>query len=134
MCQYWLQLITDICGNDFLLVICSLYNNVLPPSKLGTGTDFHCFKAGIEPKWEDPKCAHGGKWTASPNRSGGGGGKGALDIFWLHTVLHLIFLCIWFLQTLEYVLFVVQCISYHSFVYMCYIKRKEGYCGFLISY
>jgi hypothetical protein len=125
MYQYWLQLITDICGNDFLLVICSLYNNVLPPSKLGTGTDFHCFKAGIEPKWEDPKCAHGGKWTASPNRSGGGGGKGALDIFWLHTVLHLIFLCISFLQTLEYVLFVVQC-SCHSFVYMCYIKRKEG--------
>jgi hypothetical protein len=126
MYQYWLQLITDICGNDFLLVMCSLYNNVLPPSKLGTGTDFHCFKAGIEPKWEDPKCAHGGKWTASPNRSGGGGGKGALDIFWLHTVLHLIFLCIWFLQTLEYVLFVVQCNSGHSFVYMCYIKRKEG--------
>jgi hypothetical protein len=126
MYQYWLQLITDICGKDFLLVICSLYNNVLPPSKLGTGTDFHCFKAGIEPKWEDPKCAHGGKWTASPNRSGGGGGKGALDIFWLHTVLHLIFLCIWFLQTLEYVLFVVQCNSCHSVVYMCYIKRKEG--------
>jgi hypothetical protein len=126
MYQYRLQLITDICGNGFLLVICSLYNNVLPPSKLGTGTDFHCFKAGIEPKWEDPKCAHGGKWTASPNRSGGGGGKGALDIFWLHTVLHLIFLCIWFLQTLEYVLFVVQCSSCHSFVYMCYIKRKEG--------
>jgi translation initiation factor 4E len=67
-----------------------LYNNVLPPSKLGTGTDFHCFKAGIEPKWEDPKCAHGGKWTASPNRSGGGGGKGALDIFWLHTLLAMI--------------------------------------------
>jgi hypothetical protein len=124
MYQYWPQLITDICGNDFLLVICSLYNNVLPPSKLGTGTDFHCFKAGIEPKWEDPKCAHGGKWTASPNRSGGGGGKGALDIFWLHTVLHLIFLFIWFLQTLEYV--VVQCNSCHSFVYMCYMKGKEG--------
>lgn len=71
-----------------------LYNNVLQPSKLGTGTDFHCFKAGIEPKWEDPKCTNGGKWTASPPR--GTVGKGALDIFWLHTVLHLTFLCFCF--------------------------------------
>jgi translation initiation factor 4E len=61
---------------------------VLQPSKLGTGTDFHCFKAGIEPKWEDPKCTNGGKWTASPPR--GTVGKGALDIFWLHTLLAMI--------------------------------------------
>uniref|UniRef100_A0A7I4BWP5 eIF-4F 25 kDa subunit n=1 Tax=Physcomitrium patens TaxID=3218 RepID=A0A7I4BWP5_PHYPA len=49
--------------------------------------DFHCFKAGIEPKWEDPKCAHGGKWTAQPPRSGG---KAALDTYWLHTLLAMI--------------------------------------------
>lgn len=64
-------------------LVCSLYNNVLQPSKLIAGADFHCFKAGIEPKWEDPKCAHGGKWTAQPPRSGG---KAALDTYWLHTV------------------------------------------------
>jgi hypothetical protein len=57
--------------------VCSLYNNVLQPSKLIAGADFHCFKAGIEPKWEDPK------WTAQPPRSGG---KAALDTYWLHTV------------------------------------------------
>lgn len=68
----------------FTFVVCSLYNNVLQPSKLIAGVDFHCFKAGIEPKWEDPKCAHGGKWTAQPPRSGGG--KAALDTCWLHTV------------------------------------------------
>jgi translation initiation factor 4E len=65
-----------------------LYNNVLQPSKLIAGVDFHCFKAGIEPKWEDPKCAHGGKWTAQPPRSGGG--KAALDTYWLHTLLAMI--------------------------------------------
>lgn len=63
------------------------YNNVLQPSKLNAGADFHCFKAGIEPKWEDPKCAHGGKWTAQPPRSGG---KAALDTYWLHTLLAMI--------------------------------------------
>ena len=41
----------------------SLYNNIKPPSWLPAGTDFHLFKAGIEPKWEDPTCEHGGKWT-----------------------------------------------------------------------
>jgi translation initiation factor 4E len=40
-----------------------LYNKILSPSKLIMGTDFHLFKAGIEPKWEDETCAKGGKWT-----------------------------------------------------------------------
>ncbi|KAG0495541.1 hypothetical protein HPP92_000232 [Vanilla planifolia] len=34
-----------------------LYNNIHKPSKLGIGADFHCFKHGIEPKWEDPLLA-----------------------------------------------------------------------------
>eukprot|EP00246_Nothoceros_aenigmaticus_P014725 TRINITY_DN5794_c0_g1_i1.p1 TRINITY_DN5794_c0_g1~~TRINITY_DN5794_c0_g1_i1.p1 ORF type:complete len:220 (+),score=39.65 TRINITY_DN5794_c0_g1_i1:155-814(+) len=62
-----------------------LYNNVLQPSRLIAGADFHCFKYGIEPKWEDPKCASGGKWTASPPRN-----KAILDTFWLHTLLAMI--------------------------------------------
>ena len=66
----------------FLSLVCSLYNNVLQPSKLIASADFHCFKVGIEPKWEDPKCAHGGKWTAQTPRNG----KAALDTYWLHTV------------------------------------------------
>jgi translation initiation factor 4E len=40
-----------------------LYNNILAPSRLIMGTDFHLFKEGIEPKWEDATCAKGGKWT-----------------------------------------------------------------------
>lgn len=67
-----------------LLALYSMYNNVLQPSKLFPGADFHCFKAGIEPKWEDPKCALGGKWTAQTPRNGGG--KALLDTYWLHTV------------------------------------------------
>jgi len=66
-----------------LLAFYSMFNNVLQPSKLVPGADFHCFKAGIEPKWEDPKCALGGKWTAQTPRSGG---KALLDTYWIHTV------------------------------------------------
>ncbi|KAJ7538133.1 hypothetical protein O6H91_11G035500 [Diphasiastrum complanatum] len=63
-----------------------LYNNVMQPSLLSAGANFHLFKSGIEPKWEDPQCASGGKWTASIPR----GSKTILDTFWLHTLLAMI--------------------------------------------
>ncbi|OAY68362.1 Eukaryotic translation initiation factor 4E-1 [Ananas comosus] len=61
----------------------SLYNNINHPSKLVVGADFHCFKHKIEPKWEDPICANGGKWTISCTR-------GKSDTLWLHTLLAMI--------------------------------------------
>ena len=30
----------------------SLYNNIIPPSRLSPGSDLHLFREGIEPKWE----------------------------------------------------------------------------------
>ncbi|KAL6853985.1 hypothetical protein ACP4OV_020014 [Aristida adscensionis] len=60
-----------------------LYNNIHHPSKLIVGADFHCFKEKIEPKWEDPICANGGKWTISC-------GRGKSDTMWLHTLLAMI--------------------------------------------
>ncbi|KAF8646864.1 hypothetical protein HU200_065669 [Digitaria exilis] len=60
-----------------------LYNNIHHPSKLIVGSDFHCFKNKIEPKWEDPICANGGKWTISC-------GRGKSDTMWLHTLLAMI--------------------------------------------
>lgn len=61
----------------------SLYNNINHPSKLIVGTDFNCFKDKIEPKWEDPVCENGGKWTIICQR-------GKSDIIWLHTLLAMI--------------------------------------------
>ncbi|KAJ8434866.1 hypothetical protein Cgig2_022145 [Carnegiea gigantea] len=57
-----------------------LYDQIFKPSKLLANADFHLFKAGIEPKWEDPECANGGKWTVVTNR------KANLDEMWLETV------------------------------------------------
>jgi len=61
-----------------------LYNNIVPASQLVPGSDYHLFKEDIEPKWEDPYNAHGGKWiipvpTKLRNES--------LDKLWLWTVL-----------------------------------------------
>ncbi|CAK9136626.1 unnamed protein product [Ilex paraguariensis] len=61
----------------------SLYNNIHNPSKLAVGADFYCFKNNIQPKWEDPICANGGKWTVTFAR-------GKADICWLHTLLAMI--------------------------------------------
>ncbi|KAM7257503.1 hypothetical protein ACFE04_013244 [Oxalis oulophora] len=61
----------------------SVYNKIHHPSKLGIGADFYCFKDKIEPKWEDPVCANGGKWTAQYPR-------GKSDTAWLYTLLAMI--------------------------------------------
>lgn len=65
-----------------------LFNNIIPPSALMHGADFHVFKHGVEPKWEDPICASGGKWTCPVPR--GQDSKSHLDALWLHVLLALI--------------------------------------------
>ncbi|GMY27051.1 eukaryotic translation initiation factor [Fagus crenata] len=61
-----------------------LYDQIFKPSKLPANADFHLFKAGIEPKWEDPECAVGGKWSVISSR------KANLDTMWLETLMALI--------------------------------------------
>jgi len=61
-----------------------LYDQIFRPSKFPANADFHLFKAGVEPKWEDPECANGGKWTATSSR------KPNLDQMWLETLMALI--------------------------------------------
>ncbi|KAG8365583.1 hypothetical protein BUALT_Bualt18G0120500 [Buddleja alternifolia] len=68
---------------DFWRYVNFVYNNIHHPSKLAVGADFHCFKKKIEPKWEDPVCANGGKWTVSFSR-------GKSDTSWLYTLLAMI--------------------------------------------
>ncbi|XP_042030961.1 eukaryotic translation initiation factor-like [Salvia splendens] len=61
-----------------------LYDQIFRPSKFPANADFHLFKAGVEPKWEDPECANGGKWTVTSNK------KTDLDSMWLSTLMALI--------------------------------------------
>ncbi|KAF3666059.1 Eukaryotic translation initiation factor isoform 4E-2 [Capsicum annuum] len=62
----------------------SLYDQIFKPSKLTVNADFHLFKTGIEPKWEDPECANGGKWTVTSSR------KANLETMWLETLMALV--------------------------------------------
>ncbi|KAF9673605.1 hypothetical protein SADUNF_Sadunf10G0041500 [Salix dunnii] len=61
-----------------------LYDQIFKPSKLPGNADFHLFRAGIEPKWEDPVCATGGKWSFTSIRNAN------LDTMWLETLMALI--------------------------------------------
>ena len=42
---------------------CRYLNWLKPPSKLERGSNYHIFKSGIKPMWEDPANANGGKWV-----------------------------------------------------------------------
>ena len=63
----------------------SLYNNIAAPSKLQHGMDMHLFKKGVEPKWEDKGCIHGGCWRVQlpPAK---GAKQNLTDTAWLHAV------------------------------------------------
>ena len=46
----------------------STYNYLKRPNDLSSTTDYHFFRDGIKPTWEDPKNAKGGKWIVSIER------------------------------------------------------------------
>lgn len=58
-------------------------NNITPTSELGLKADYHLFKKGIRPEWEDQQNKHGGKWSYSFKD------KRAvpIDELWLHAQL-----------------------------------------------
>jgi hypothetical protein len=62
----------------------SLYNNIKAPSQLQPSATYYLFKDGIQPKWEDPKNANGGCWTATVPRTPNA--NQLLDAWWLHLV------------------------------------------------
>lgn len=62
-----------------------LYNNIKAPSLLSPSATYFLFKDGIVPKWEDPRNAQGGCWTANVPKTANS--KQTLDQWWLHSVL-----------------------------------------------
>eukprot|EP01112_Ceratiomyxa_fruticulosa_P015665 TRINITY_DN4638_c0_g2_i1.p1 TRINITY_DN4638_c0_g2~~TRINITY_DN4638_c0_g2_i1.p1 ORF type:complete len:237 (+),score=37.66 TRINITY_DN4638_c0_g2_i1:259-969(+) len=60
------------------------YNNLHKPSELELDANYHLFKDGIKPMWEDKANENGGKWIIQFRE------KATLDIFWENLVLALI--------------------------------------------
>mmetsp|Transcript_5476 Transcript_5476/g.8566 ORF Transcript_5476/g.8566 Transcript_5476/m.8566 type:complete len:222 (-) Transcript_5476:202-867(-) len=62
-----------------------LWNNLVPPSKLSNGANYHLFKHGVKPEWEHDFNVNGGKWLLSFPRKGDT--MAMFDEAWLTTVL-----------------------------------------------
>ncbi|KZT07949.1 translation initiation factor eIF4e [Laetiporus sulphureus 93-53] len=48
---------------DTVESFCKYFNWLKPPSRLERNSNYHLFKSGIKPMWEDPANANGGKWV-----------------------------------------------------------------------
>jgi len=62
------------------------YNHLMKPSRLDSNANYHFFKDGIKPMWEDPANSNGGKWIVQFK----GPEKHTLDVFWENLLLGMI--------------------------------------------
>jgi translation initiation factor 4E len=81
----WEQNLKKIVTFDTVEDFWRIFNNIRTASKLNSGCDYHLFKDGIVPQWEDPANVAGGKWLASIK-----GQRPKLDKWWLWTILAVI--------------------------------------------
>ncbi|KAL8992558.1 MAG: hypothetical protein Q9188_007561 [Gyalolechia gomerana] len=79
----WNDLLKEVVTFDSVEEFWGVYNNITPTSELALKSDYHLFKKGVRPEWEDPQNKHGGKWAyqfkdkrATP-----------IDELWLHLML-----------------------------------------------
>lgn len=61
----------------------SVYNNIMKTCDLSISSNYHLFKQGIKPMWEDAANKHGGKWSIQLPRNKT---MNEIDNIWLDTV------------------------------------------------
>ncbi|EME81636.1 uncharacterized protein MYCFIDRAFT_78904 [Pseudocercospora fijiensis CIRAD86] len=75
--------IQPLCKIHTVQAFWKVYTHLQRPSKLPTVSDYHLFKAGIRPVWEDDSNKKGGKWTMRLK-------KGVADRYWEELFMALI--------------------------------------------
>lgn len=75
--------IMPICKVDTAPGFWTVYSHLKRPSSLPTVSDYHFFKEGIRPVWEDEENRRGGKWTMRVK-------KGVADRYWEDLLLAMI--------------------------------------------
>jgi len=61
------------------------YNHMVKPSKIENNSNYHLFKKGIKPMWEDSANAKGGKWVITMK-----GDRSLADSLWENVILSLV--------------------------------------------
>ncbi|KAI0425248.1 translation initiation factor eIF 4e-like domain-containing protein [Xylaria sp. FL1042] len=79
----WNDLLKEVIIFDTVEEFWGIYNNIAPVSELAMKSDYHLFKEGVRPEWEDPQNKHGGKWSYQFKE------KRSIDIneLWLQTMM-----------------------------------------------
>lgn len=80
----WGEEMNKVVDFDSVEEFWGLYNNVIPPSALPQKANYYLFKDGIQPAWEDPMNANGGKWSIQLPRDKS---RAGIDKLWLFTML-----------------------------------------------
>jgi len=62
----WIKKLADSCVGEFIkgAKLCSLLDDLKPPSQMTYGDDYFIFHQRIQPMWEHPCNAKGGRWIA----------------------------------------------------------------------
>merc|ERR1712087_425163 len=81
----WQQNVKKIVSFSSVEDFWCLFNNLVKPSRLAVGGNYHLFKDGIMPAWEDPANENGGKWVLELPRT-----DNSLNKVWMYTVLAMI--------------------------------------------
>ncbi|KAF2815242.1 eukaryotic translation initiation factor 4E [Mytilinidion resinicola] len=81
--DHWNDLLKEVISFDSVEEFWGIYNNITSTSELALKSDYHLFKKGVRPEWEDSQNKHGGKWAFQFKD------KKAINIdaLWLHVML-----------------------------------------------
>ncbi|KAK9475036.1 translation initiation factor eIF 4e-like domain-containing protein [Dipodascopsis tothii] len=81
--QDWNDMLKEVATFDTVEQFWGVYNNIAKASDLALKADYHLFKKGIRPEWEDSQNENGGRWSfqCKDKRSYN------IDMLWLHTML-----------------------------------------------
>ena len=64
------------------IIYCRVYNHITKATEITAGSNYHLFKEGIKPEWEDPVNDLGGKWVVTSPKNK----HSELNDLWLTTV------------------------------------------------
>lgn len=65
----WEEALEEIYKIKFVEDFWAVYNNIMKPNQLTSGSNYHLFKEGIKPMWEDRQNKSGGKWLIQVPKS-----------------------------------------------------------------
>ncbi|KAK4907551.1 eukaryotic translation initiation factor 4E [Elasticomyces elasticus] len=79
----WNDLLKEVVSFDSVEEFWGVYNNITACSDLAIKSDYHLFKKGVRPEWEDPQNKRGGKWSYQFKNKG----STPINDLWLHSQL-----------------------------------------------